>query len=260
MSNAKVGVSMLYCLGESFNRMVKRLGSMETRYIEILDDGTHELDKKRVIMLKEAAKSYELKYSLHAPFADINIASPSKTILQASMKRLKQSMGFANDLDAKMWVFHPGAKTGISQFYPDEDWKQNNRSIQEIYKTSEEYGLNVALENLPAKYYFFMSKPEEFLRFYRETSLPVGIALDLGHANLEGQVEPFFNLLSDRIVHIHASDNEGCDDQHLGIGRGKIDYGWFKETIDKLGYEKMVIIESITNVTESIQKLKLLLG
>ena len=92
MSKAKVGVSMLYCLGEPFNRMVKRLGNMGTRYIEILDDGTHELDKKRVAILKEAAKSYSLEYTLHAPFADINIASPSKAMLSASMKRLKQSM------------------------------------------------------------------------------------------------------------------------------------------------------------------------
>ena len=165
MSKAKVGVSMLYCLGEPFNRMVKRLGTMNTSYIEILDDGTHELDKKRVATLKEAAKSYNLEYSLHAPFADINIASPSKTMLSASMKRLKQSMAYANALDAKVWVFHPGAKTGIGQFYPGADWKQNSQSIEELYKTAEEYGLNIALENLPAKYYFFMSKPEEFAAF-----------------------------------------------------------------------------------------------
>ena len=31
MPKAKVGVSMLYCLGEPFNRMVKRLDSMNTR-------------------------------------------------------------------------------------------------------------------------------------------------------------------------------------------------------------------------------------
>ena len=72
-----------------------------------------------------------------------------------------------------------------------------------------------------------MSKPEEFARFYRETNLPVGIVMDLGHANLEGQIEPFFNMLADKIVHIHASDNDGSDDQHLGIGQGKIDYNWF---------------------------------
>jgi len=260
MSKAKVGVSMLYCLGEPFNRMIKRLGTVDTHYIEVLDDGIHELNKNRVAALKEIAKSFGIEYSMHAPFADINIASPSKTMLSASMKRLKQSMVYANKLGAKLWVFHPGAKTGIGQFYPGADWKQNTKSIQELYKTAEEYGVNIALENLPAKYYFFMSKPEEFTRFYRETNLPIGIVMDLGHANLEGQIEPFFKLLTDKIVHIHASDNDGSDDQHLGIGHGNIDYNSFAQTLRKMGYDKSVIIESTKNVPESIQKLKQLLA
>ena len=61
--------------------MVKRLGTMDTRYIEIVDDGTHELNKKRVAPSKKPPKAYDLEYTLHAPFADINIASPSKAIL-----------------------------------------------------------------------------------------------------------------------------------------------------------------------------------
>jgi len=260
MSKAKIGVSMLYCLGEPFNRMVKRLGKLETRYIEILDDGTHEVDKKRVSLLKEAAKSYNLEYSLHAPFADINIASPSKAMLSASMKRLQQSMEIANAMDAKLWVFHPGAKTGIGQFYPGADWKQNSESIQKLWEKAEKLGLNIALENLPAKYYFFMSKAEDFARFYRETNLSVGIVLDLGHANLETQIEPFFNLLTDKIVHIHASDNNGVEDEHLGIGRGKINYNWVAEMLNKVGYDKSVIIESIIDVPDSLRKLKKLLA
>lgn len=260
MPKAKIGVSMLYCLGEPFDRMVKRLGTMNTCYIEILDDGIHELNKNRVVVLKEAAKSFSIQYSLHAPFADINIASPSKIMLGASMKRLKQSMAYANQLDAKVWVFHPGAKTGIGQFYPGADWKQNVESIKKLYKSAEEFGLNIALENLPAKYYFFMSKPEEFARFYRETNLPIGITMDLGHANLEGHIEGFFNLLADKIIHIHASDNDGSDDQHFGIGYGKIDYTWVAEKLKETGFDKSIIIESITNVPETITKLKQLLA
>ncbi len=260
MPKAKVGVSMLYCLGEPFNRMVKRLSSMDTHYIEVLDDGIHELNKNRVAILKETAKSSNIQYSLHAPFADINIASPSKVMLNASMKRLKQSLAYANQLDAKIWVFHPGAKTGIGQFYPGADWKQNIESIKELHKLAEEYGVNIALENLPAKYYFFMSKPEEFSRFYKETNLPIGIVMDIGHANLEGHIEGFFNLLADKIIHIHASDNDGSDDQHLGIGYGKIDYTWVAQILKKTGYDRSVIIESITNVPETITKLKQILA
>ena len=260
MSKAKVGVSMLYCLGEPFNRMVKRLSTMDTKYIEILDDGTHELDKKRVAVLKEAAKSYGLEYSLHAPFADINIASPIKPMLNAAMKRLKQSIANASAMDSKLWVFHPGQRTGIGQFYPGADFKQNTQSIQQLYKTAEEYGVNIALENLPAKYWFLMNTPQEFMRFYKETNLPIGIVMDLGHANLENQIEPFFNMLADKIIHIHASDNDGADDQHFGIGEGNIDWNWFGQTLKKNGYDKNVIVESMTHVPESLQKLKQLLA
>ncbi len=260
MSKAKVGVSMLYCLGEPFNKMTKRLATVGTRYVEILDDGTHELNKTRIAQLKEAAKSHNLEYSLHAPFADINIASPNKTLLRTALKRLKQSLSYANAIDAKLWVFHPGQLTGISQFYPGAEWKQNTKSIQELYETAEEYGVNIALENLPAKYWFLMNSPQEFLRLYKETSLPIGITLDLGHANLEAQIEPFFNLLADKIVHIHASDNDSSDDQHLGIGKGKIDYNWFGETLKKVGFNRTVIVESTSDVPQSLQKLKQLLA
>jgi sugar phosphate isomerase/epimerase len=260
MSKPRVGVSMLYCLGEPFNRMVKRLGTMDTKYIEILDDGTHDLDKKRITALKEAAKSYNLTYSLHAPFADVNIASPVKPLLNASLKRLAQSLNNANAIDAKMWVFHPGQRTGIGSFYPGADFKTMCQSIQKLYAISEEYGINIALENLPAKYWFLMNTPEEFLKMYRETNLPIGITLDLGHANLEGQIQPFINLVADKIVHIHASNNNGSDDQHFGVEDGNIDYLWFAETLKKIGYDKTVIVESMHKVPQSIQKLKQLLA
>jgi sugar phosphate isomerase/epimerase len=260
MSKAKVGVSMLYCLGEPFKRMVKRLGTMDTKYIEILDDGTHDLDKERITLLKEAAKSYNLTYSLHAPFADVNIASPVKPLLTASLKRLTQSLTNANALDAKMWVFHPGQRTGIGSFYPGADFKQMCQSIEQLYAKAEEYGINIALENLPAKYWFLMNTPEEFQKMYKETNLPIGITMDLGHANLEGQIQPFFNQLADKIVHIHASNNDGLEDQHFGVEDGNIDYNWLAETLKKIGYDKSVIVESMRKVPESIQKLKHLLA
>ena len=260
MSKAKVGVSMLYCLGEPFNRMVKRLGTMDTKYIEILDDGTHDLDKKRIALLKEAAKSYNLTYSLHAPFADVNIASPVKPLLNASLKRLTQSLANANAIDAKMWVFHPGQRTGIGQILSRRRLQANVPKHPEALRDAEEYGINIALENLPAKYWFLMNTPEEFQKMYKETNLPIGITLDLGHANLEGQIQPFFNQLADKIVHIHASNNDGSDDQHFGVEDGNIDYNWFAETLKKIGYDKTVIVESMHKVPQSIQKLKQLLA
>ena len=250
---------MLYCLGESFNRMVKRIGTLDTKYIEILDDGTHDLNKTRIALLKETQKSLDLTYSLHAPFADINIASPVKPMLDASMKRLRESLANAHALDAKMWVFHPGQRTGIGQFYPNADYKTMFQSITELYEEAEDYGINIALENLPGKYWFLMSTPKEFMRLYKETNLPIGITLDLGHANLEGQIKPFVDQLADKIVHVHASNNDGSDDQHNGVEDGTINYNSFAENLKKIGYDKWVMVESARKVPESLKKLKELL-
>lgn len=257
MSKPMIGVSMLYCLSESFRIMLKRLAKVDVELVEIVDEGLHQLTKKRVAKLIEIAKAKGFRYTVHAPFADINIASPSKLFLDVSIKKLEQSMAHASDLNAQLWVFHPGAKTGISSFYPGEDWKQNIASIKMLYETAEKFGLNIAMENLPEKYGFIMRNPKDFQRFYNETRLnEIGMVLDVGHANLENQTINFLKQLRDRIVNIHLSDNMGENDQHLGIGYGKIDWKQFAETLEEIDYDKKIIIEVIENVQESLKKLR----
>jgi sugar phosphate isomerase/epimerase len=121
--------------------------------------------------------------------------------------------------------------------------------------------LRIAIENLPQKYGSIMKTPEDFARLYAETSLTdIGIVLDVGHANLEAQTEPFFNQLPDKIWHIHASDNIGEIDQHLGIGYGKINWQHFADHLKNISFKGTVMVESVYNVEESFTKLKQLLA
>jgi len=260
MPKPKFGVSMLYTLSEPFSKMIQCLATLKASYIEIVDDGLHALNKTRVTTLNEAAKSYGLTYTLHAPFADINIASPSKTMLNASLKRLKKSMAFANALDAKVWVFHPGMKTGISMFYPGKDWTQTLQSIRFLYKAAAKFDVQIALENVPEPFPFTMKSVEHFAKFYEETSLDLSLVLDVGHANINKQISLFLRTFKGKIVHIHASDNMGEIDQHLGIGYGKINWKQFAEVLREIAYDKTVIVESVEHVEESLQKLTQLLA
>jgi len=260
MSKPKIGLSMLYTLSEPFSKMIQRLATVKTPRIEIVDDGLHTLNKKRVQTLNETAKSYGLTYTVHSPFADINIASPSKPILNASLKRLKQSMAYTNALNAKLWVFHPGIQTGISMFYPGKDWKQNTESILLLHQAAEEYGVKTALENVPEPYPFIMKSVEHFTKFYKETNLNLTLTFDVGHANINKQIELFLTTFKDKIAHVHASDNMGETDQHLGIGYGKINWQQFAQTLREIAYDKTVIIESVEHIEESLHKLTQLLA
>jgi sugar phosphate isomerase/epimerase len=176
-------------------------------------------------------------------------------MLSASMKRLEKSMANASQLNAELWVLHPGLVTGISPFYPGKEWRQNTESILRLVTSAKELGLRVAIENLPKKYGSVMHNPQDFLRLYSETNMGAGIVLDVGHANLEGQTLPFITQLSSKIWHFHLSDNVGEVDQHLGIGFGKIDWEDFVAKIGRIDFGGLMMLESVFNVEESFSKL-----
>lgn len=256
MANVKIGLSMVFCLGEPFKKMVERLSEVKTHFIEIVDEGLHSLNKNRIQILNELAASYSLKYIVHSPFADINIASPSKSLLNTMLKRLKKSILYASALNCQVWVFHPGLKTGVSMFYPGMEWIQNLETVRFLHKFACEHGLEVAIENFPEPYPFVMKSVRDFERFYREVDQDVGLALDIGHANINGQIEMFLTTLGNRIIHIHAHDNYGKADQHLGIGHGTTNWTTVANLVRKIRYDRIITVESFEHVEESISKLK----
>jgi len=261
MFKPKIGISMLHTLADPFNIMLNTLATIETDYVEIVDDGLHTLNKQRVKALNEAARHRGIKFTLHCPIADINMASPSNTMLNASLKRLKQSMAYANELDAELWVLHPGQITGITPFYPGSDWRQNIQSIHLLHKVAREYGVRIAIENVPQKYGSIMKTTEDFRRLYEETGLSdIGIVLDTGHANLEAQTERFLTQLPEKIFELHLSDNMGESDQHLGIGYGKIDWQQVTSHLKQITFNGIIMIESVFNVLESLTNLRQLLA
>ena len=256
MASPKVGLSMLYLLAEPFSNMLEQLAKTDVTYIELVDDGLHTLNNQRVSTLNNLAESYKLKFSVHAPFADINIASPTKEISRATVKRMEKSIRHARNLNAYLWVFHPGLQTGTGIFYPGMDWRQNCKTAKLLFSIASDFGVKAAIENVPEPYPFLMKNAADFTKFYEEVNGDIGIVLDVGHANINGQIEPFLETFARKIVHVHAADNDGKGDQHLGIGHGTIDWNRITDLMKKARYNKVVVVESVEHVRESVQKLK----
>jgi sugar phosphate isomerase/epimerase len=258
MINPTIGVSMLYCLGKPFSYMTQKLQKLDyakTSLIEIVDEALHTLNRKRVKILQEIARSQSIAYTVHAPFADINIAAPSEKIRNFIIKRLKKSISHASELDAKLWVFHPGVKTGVTYFYPGLEWKLNLESTQRLLRIAEEYGLKIAIENVPEPYPFLLKSVEDFSKFFAELNEDLNFTLDIGHANLNSQIEVFIKRFSNRLVHVHVSDNNGESDSHLGVGYGNINWKHVAKAIKEVSFNGTIVVESVEHVLESVQKL-----
>jgi sugar phosphate isomerase/epimerase len=257
MPKPEIGLSMLYCLGEPFGKMAEQIPKAKTTCIELVDDGLHALDKKKVATLNNIKQSYDKKYTVHAPFVGVNIALPSNSLLNATLRRLKRSIVNASALDCKMWVFHPGLKTATSMFYPGMDWTRNLDSVRLLQGFARDHGVESCIENIMEA--FVIKNVDEFGKFYDELGEEAGLALDVGHANVVGQLEGFLTEFSDQIVHVHAHDNHGKSDEHLGVGYGNIDWDMVAKYLRRASFDRIVIVESVEHVDESIQRLERLL-
>ena len=247
---------MLFCLSEPFSSLIKHLHEVDVHHVELVDEGLHTLNSKRVKALRKVAQSRDLELTLHSPFADINIASPTPVLRRAKLKRLEKSISYASQLDCQLWIFHPGLKTVVSYFYPGLDWQINLESIHALLRIARKHGVTIAIENVPEPHPFLMKNVQDFSRFYSEVGEDIGLVMDIAHANLNHQIEGFITEFSDKIVHMHVSDNNGLNDTHLGIGYGTIDWANVAKAVKTVEYNNVIMLESVEHVEESLQTLR----
>jgi len=247
---------MLYCLGAPFPSLVKNLRMVNVPYVEILDEGLHRLNARRVETIRKIAKFKNFELTLHAPFVDMNIASPNPILRRTILRQLEKSIHYASQLNCRLWIFHPGKRTGVSEFYPGLDWQLNLESTHYLLEVARRHGVEITVENVPEPFPFLMKSVADFSRFYNDFDGDIGLTFDVGHANINHQVLEFIQQFSKKIVHIHVSDNDGTFDFHRGIGYGNADWEKIVSAIKKSKYDKVIMLESIDHVEESLLKLE----
>ena len=260
MDKPEIGLSMLHCIDRPFKSAVKLLPQLNVKHVELTDEGLHALNKTRTKQLNKIAKTHDLDFVVHAPWAGVNIATPTSVIRRAVLKRLKQSIVFAGELNCRLWLFHPGSRTGLERFYPGKVWQLNLESVRSLLKVARQEGVTIAIENTPEPFPSLMKSVDDFHRFYHDLNDDLGLVLDVAHANINNQIQDFTEQFSEKIIHMHLSDNDGTSDQHLGIGYGKIDWKHVANAVKTANYGNLLMIESTDHVQESIQFLRELFG
>ncbi len=256
MAKPKIGLSTLYCLSEPFISLIENLQHLDIRHIELPDEGLHSLNTRRVKKLKEISETCNLDFVMHAPWAGINIATPSPSLRRAVLKRLEKSIVYAGKLGCSLWLFHPGSRTGLSHIYPEKDWQLNLESVHTLLSISRREDVKIAIENTPEPFPSLMKNVDEFTRFYDDLEDDIGMVLDVAHANLNNQIQDFLIQFTNKIVHMHLSDNDGVSDLHLGLGYGTVDWNHFAKLVKTTNYSNLLVIESTNHIKESIQFLR----
>jgi len=199
-------------------------------YLEQTADVLGPVRRKEALAL---AHSLGVKLIVHASYASVNICFMNDHTRAESIRQLKREIQLAHDLESDVITIHPGLPTGVTGFYSPEYFRDMLcRSYEELLDFAEPLGVRICAENLDTE---FVGTEEHFARlFARLDCSHFGLCFDFGHHNLiyndralserTEAAKRFFRRFGEKIWVLHVHDNNGLEDQHIGIGKGEIEF------------------------------------
>ncbi len=207
----------------------------------------------RINKLGDLSKSHNIQLSFHIPYY-INISEVLAPLRISNIKYLLKCIKIAGELKATHVTLH----VGNFYWFPVEQWKRKKslkrfiKSLGKVLKVCEEKNVIIALENVVpiptgSEYYLLGDNIEDFkFIFSNLDSKYLKFCLDTGHANMgEGVLEYTINF-HEKLSCIHYHDNNGLNDEHLPIGKGKIPWDDLAAELININYQGPIISECRT--------------
>lgn len=221
--------------------------------------------KQELAACKTILKDSSLKSTLHSTMYDINLATLNPWLKDGNIACYKKSIDLASFLESEVIVVHGG-------FIPDEfangPLKDHFRELAEkhlietLYELAE-YGVKkqvkVAVENAPVEpRYPFIDSPESHRNLIESINHPnLGALIDIAHASLRGiDIPAYLKHLRPYLFEIHAHNNLGKKDDHLGLHHGVIDYNTILSYPEIRGIPFIMEIHSYEEVMETLNWLE----
>ena len=192
----------------------------------------------------KALDSFNMEIICHLP-TFVTTADLTYSLRKASLNEMLKSLEVASDLRSLKAVIHPSNIGGLGLFVMDRARQYALESLEAIVEKADQLGLGLCLENMFPRSNSLVD-PVDFIDVF-EKFPSLKLTLDTGHAHIEDRggmkVLDFIGRFSDRIGHVHVSDNFGKEDNHLPIGTGTIDFPKIIEALKGIGYDDTITLE-----------------
>jgi sugar phosphate isomerase/epimerase len=165
------------------------------------------------------------------------IASPFPPLRAAARELLVSAFAAFAEIGAAYVNVHPDP---VTRSYPHSDVIAGNAdAMAELAEAAAAHGLTLMVENLGRTF----GHPADLAPLL-DAHPAVRFHLDVGHAHLGGDTRTdLLSAFSDRLVHVHVSDNFGLDDLHLPLGAGSIAWADVVADLHRVGYSGTVTLE-----------------
>ncbi len=167
-----------------------------------------------------------------------SVIDNESTQRQAAIEGAARGLEAAAELGAACAVLHLG--------WPGDDWSGDRgqlarEAVFQLLPTAKQCGVQLLLENIISD----GTRAGELVTLLDEVDPDgsAGICLDLGHANVEGNVLSELSDALPRLAHLHVHDNDGHCDSHHAPGQGSIPWAQVLNQLAQIEFSGMGALE-----------------
>lgn len=227
----KIGLSTWSLLSLDAVSAVRTTGDAGFDYVELWGEVPHAyplwVDRGK---LRDVLSSYAMVVTMHAPFTDLNPATPFQPIKGAVEKTLEDFIKLSVFLEARIITIHPGSVHNEA-LVPRSAESAVGTLRKMVAVADGRVAINVENQTRSrSKYHFPLASTTESLDLILAEVDGLGFTLDTGHAHVNGQSPlDLAERVGSKLTEVHLSDNGGTSDDHLLPGEGTSNLDGFME-------------------------------
>ncbi len=178
--------------------------------------------QERIMLHKDLLSGFNGDLAIHGPFIGMDFSHADHLINAAINSRLDMIFEAAKTFSVQRIILHTGFSLELEIFKLEERWfaKQVDFWQNEVTRWADA-NITVVLENVVEK------SPDMMVRIIDAVNHPnLGLCFDVGHQFMMSKLNAgaWIEKMGPRLRHVHLHDNHGQADEHLPIGKGRIDY------------------------------------
>lgn len=181
-------------------------------------------------------------FSLNPTFLDLNLISLNPAIRRDSLEEVKETMRLAHDIGAEVVVVSPGRRHPLIPSPMQDAQELALEVIGQCVKLGEELGVTFGLENVPS---LFIATGSQQVKMVEQLNSPrCKIVFDVANAYMVEDPTEGLRAVAPHLALVHYSDTHKRAWGHLPVGMGEVDFAACTRTLEAIGYQGPVILET----------------
>jgi sugar phosphate isomerase/epimerase len=191
----------------------------------------------------------------------VGFGSSHEKVRRGWIEEAKDMIQAASELKIGLLNFHFYGRHGMigATEQSKNTFLQNfTDAMRELTQLAATRKVSLMLENAPPEKPIRLESIECFSHVMKNVPA-LRFHLDVGHAFIENRmrgVRDYIAAFGDRLAHVHIHDNHGKQDEHLPLGKGKIDTRKVIRLLKDINYDRTITFEVFPSHADAVRSMR----